>query len=80
VAPTDALLPHLSDHEAERRLLPPSDLGKTASPLRQILDVDLGGDRMMFFLFSKIDFSYRSVPTDTINGLFFVSYKWYQFL
>jgi hypothetical protein len=24
----------------------------------------------MFFLFSKIDFSYRSVPTDTINGLF----------
>jgi hypothetical protein len=24
----------------------------------------------MFFLFSKINFSYRSVPTNTINGLF----------
>jgi hypothetical protein len=80
VAPTDALLPHLGDHEAERRLLPPPDLGAAASSLRRILDADLSGGRTMFFLFSKIDFSYRSVPTDTINGLFFVSYKWYRFL
>jgi hypothetical protein len=65
---SDALLPHLGDHEAERRLLSLPDLGTTASSLRRILDADLGGGRMIFFL--KIDFSYRSVPTDTINGLF----------
>jgi hypothetical protein len=53
VAPTDALLPHLSDHEAERRLLPPSDLGTAASSLRRILDVDLGGGRTMFFFIFK---------------------------
>jgi hypothetical protein len=51
--PTDALLPHLSDHEAERCLLPPSDLGAAASSLRRILDADLGGGRTMFFIFKN---------------------------
>jgi hypothetical protein len=99
-APTDALLPHLGDHDHEEHPPTPSfptsttmrtsgshrrppspprrPRGRAASSLRRILNVDLGGGRTNFF--SKIDFSYRSVPTDTINGLFFVSYKWYWFL
>jgi hypothetical protein len=47
--PTDALLPHLGDHEAERRLLSLPDLGTTASSLCRILDADLGGGRTIFF-------------------------------